>query len=169
VVDEAPQCGDDVVHSIQRTGSDCFDVEHGLGDLDAGQHLPGRAEGCGVALPFMPGEATHAFGNVNLVDATDDVLVLGSFNETIDLGGGGSVPSAGAADIYVAKYDAAGGLLWNRTFGGAADDNVNAATTDAAGNVYFTGGFYAGSLSFGGSTFTNAASFTDMYVAKIAF
>jgi hypothetical protein len=103
-----------------------------------------------------------------LVDGADNVLVLSYFYESIDFGGGGGVPSVGAGDIYVVKYDSAGGLLWNRTFGGASDDFVNAATTDAAGNVYITGGFYPGAISFGGSTFTNAQSFTDAYVAKLA-
>ena len=109
------------------------------------------------------------FASNVVVDGSDNVVVLSNFHETIDLGGGGSVPAVGADDIYVVKYSPAGGLLWNRTFGSASSDNVTGATTDAAGNVYFTGDFYAGAINFGGSTFTNAATLNDMYVAKIAF
>ena len=42
-------------------------------------------------------------------------------------------------DAWVAKYDAAGHVLWKRQLGTADDDFAYGVATDAAGNVYLTG------------------------------
>ena len=42
-------------------------------------------------------------------------------------------------DAWVAKYDAAGHVLWKRQLGTADYDYASGVATDAAGNVYLTG------------------------------
>jgi hypothetical protein len=49
------------------------------------------------------------------------------------------VPCAGNHDIFTAKYNAGGDLLWVRTGGGDWGDYGHALTTDKEGNVYVTG------------------------------
>jgi len=84
--------------------------------------------------------------------------------------GGGVVDAAGnvavtgyvdadtGSDLYVAKYDANGGLLWDRAYDGPAHEGNNGygLAFDAAGNVIVTG-----NSSHGGNNF-------DLYVAKYA-
>jgi hypothetical protein len=48
-------------------------------------------------------------------------------------------PSAGGDDVFVAKYDALGNLLWTRQFGTARSDHSNGVTTDTLGNVFISG------------------------------
>ncbi|MCH7548513.1 MAG: SBBP repeat-containing protein [Candidatus Krumholzibacteriota bacterium] len=55
------------------------------------------------------------------VDAPGNVVVTGRFLGTVDFGGGNLV-SAGASDIFVAKYDASGVHQWSRRFGGTKFD-----------------------------------------------
>jgi hypothetical protein len=48
---------------------------------------------------------------------------------------------AGAGDLLIAKFSAAGKLLWRRAFDGAAhgDDRAYAVAVDSSGNAYVTG------------------------------
>ena len=52
---------------------------------------------------------------------------------------------AGNNDIYVLKTDASGNLLWTKTFGGAADDNLHSMIRTSDGGLLLVGS----TLSFG--------------------
>ncbi len=58
-----------------------------------------------------------------------------------------------------------GGPLWGELFGNADAQTVGAIVSDAEGNAILAGGF-AGSITFGSSTFLAKGS-TDIYVAKL--
>ena len=70
----------------------------------------------------------------------------------------------GKDDIFVARLDASGKLLWAVSAGGAAQDNASAVALDAAGDAYVTGS-YGGVATFGGTTL-DAASMT-CFVTKV--
>src|SRR5690606_35656330 len=66
-----------------------------------------------------------------------------------------SLTTAGRVDLSIAKYDAAGQLLWARGAGGAGDDIVEIIETDADGNVYLAGtsrGPQGTNVTFGAGT-----------------
>lgn len=74
---------------------------------------------------------------------TDDlgnVYVTGFFKSTAAFGST-TFTSAGVADIFLAKYDSAGNLLWAKQFGGPSNDIGYDVATDASGNCYLTGSF----------------------------
>ncbi|MEM6673201.1 MAG: hypothetical protein AAF726_10170 [Planctomycetota bacterium] len=48
-------------------------------------------------------------------------------------------PSAGLRDAWVARYDAAGNLLWGRQFGSNEGEECWGAASDGAGGIYVTG------------------------------
>src|SRR6185369_16098027 len=76
------------------------------------------------------------------VDASDGVVVTGSFAGTAILGGGASVTSAGSDDIYVTKFAGANGAYrWSRNFGSTGSDRGSSVTVDAAADVVVTGAF----------------------------
>ncbi len=68
-------------------------------------------------------------------------------------------PSAGGWDVFLAKYNAAGLLLWTRQIGTPTDEEVGGVAVDGAGNAYITG-TTTGSL--GGPN----AGLTDAYLIK---
>ena len=70
-----------------------------------------------------------------------------------------SGPNAGNYDAFLAKYDAAGGLLWTRQLGTSDWDQTSGVSADALGNVYI-GGYTRGSL--GGAN----AGGNDAFLAK---
>jgi hypothetical protein len=69
-------------------------------------------------------------------------------------------------DIFLAKYDPTGNLLWAQRFGGSSNDRGTSITTDKAGNVYLTGYFYSPIIVFGSTTLTNAGNVGDIFVVK---
>ncbi len=107
------------------------------------------------------------------VDVTGNVYVTGYFNSVtaeFNPGGtGGTLSRAGGYDVVVAKYDASGGYLWAKNFGGTGGDFGESAGIDATGNIYVTGRFSSVTADFnpGGSGGTIArAGGTDMFLAK---
>lgn len=91
-----------------------------------------------------------------------------------DPGSGTSLlTSVGSGDIFLAKYDPNGELLWVHGFGSA--DNIvitpeegRGIGVDSLGNVYFTGRFY-GDIDFDpgpGTASLNLMGITDAFVAK---
>lgn len=48
-----------------------------------------------------------------------------------------------STDIYVAKFDPQGNILYSTYIGGASDDEASAMAVDAAGSVYLTGTTYS--------------------------
>jgi hypothetical protein len=107
------------------------------------------------------GEQAYAFITT---DAAGNVLVVGYFQGTVDLGGG-PLTSAGDWDVFVAKLDAAGNHLWSKRFGDASLQGAESIATDAAGNVLVTG-YFEGTVDLGGGPLTSAGD-SDIFVAKL--
>jgi hypothetical protein len=118
----------------------------------AGEAVWARRLG-GTGTDYVQGLSTDAAGNI---------YAAGGFNGTADFSGT-SLTSAGATDAFIAKYSAAGALVWVRRFGGAGGD-VWVGATDELGNVMVVGEFQ-GTVDFGGGPLTSAGS-SDIVVAK---
>jgi Beta-propeller repeat len=98
-------------------------------------------------------------------DAAGNIAVTGVFYGTVDFGGGPLV-SAGAYDVFVARYDAAGNHLWSRHFFGNGFSAAGSAVAiDADGNVIVTGDF-EGTVDAGGGPLTSAGDYADIFVVK---
>lgn len=110
------------------------------------------------------GDADYQSVNAVTTDASGNVIVTGWFSGTVDFGGG-SLTSAGGADIFVAKYNSAGVHQWSKRFGDASDQQATSITTDSNEYIVLTG-LFMGSVSFGGGTRTSAGSY-DVFLAKL--
>lgn len=99
-----------------------------------------------------------------VVDSAGNIIVVGHFRGSIDLGGGPLV-SAGARDVFVAKLDPSGGHIWSRGFGGPLDQFGRGIATDANGNVFVAGTFW-GTADFAGIPRTSAG-WEDIFVVKL--
>ncbi len=82
-------------------------------------------------------------------DPAGNVLITGSFSETVDFGDGPHTSSDGY-DVFVLKLDPAGNLLWSKTFGGAGSEMGSGIGADAEGNILLTGALTGKHLDFGG-------------------
>lgn len=77
------------------------------------------------------------------------------------------ISSAGNKDIFIAKYNSSGSLIWVKAAGSSGDDQGYDITTDPFGGIYVCG-FFNGSATFYGTpniTLTSAGS-KDIFLAK---
>ena len=54
---------------------------------------------------------------------------------------------AGYSDAFLLKYDSSGNLLWDKTWGGSANDYGRGIALDSSGNIFITGIYNGGSHS----------------------
>jgi hypothetical protein len=98
------------------------------------------------------------------VDSAGNSYVTGFFNGTATFGTT-TLTSAGGSDIFVAKYDSTGTVLWAKRAGGISGENGNGIGVDSAGNSYVTGHF-AGTATFDDSITLVSAGSIDIFVSK---
>jgi len=98
------------------------------------------------------------------VDSSGNSYITGYFEGTVDFGGG-SVTSAGAADIFILKLNSSGTFQWVNIFGGTSTDVGQGIAVDSSDNSYITGSFL-GTVDFGGGNVTSAGS-DDIFVLKL--
>ncbi|MCL5097118.1 MAG: SBBP repeat-containing protein, partial [Candidatus Omnitrophica bacterium] len=143
---EAAICGSSLVSTGQR---DIFIAKHNcVGGLQWVKQAGGAGndQGFGIAVDsggncYVTGEfqGQAAFGNIHLA-------------------------SAGGSDVFLAKLDDAGEVLWVQQAGGIGDDWGQSVTVDATGNCYITGRF-AVAASFG-NNFLEGSSAASFFIAK---
>ncbi len=105
-----------------------------------------------------------------VVDGSANVYLTGYFDYTADFD-----PSAGVAnltsvgyDIFFAKYNSTGSLLWVKGIGGGGTDGSASIDIDGSGNVYVTGSFQ-GAVDFDpgvGTTSLTSVGGSDIFFAK---
>lgn len=104
-------------------------------------------------------------------DATGNVYVTGTFQDTANFGAGNtySLSSAGGEDIFVAKLDVSGNVTWLKQMGGISSDYVSSIALDAADNIYTTG-YFNDMVDFdpGSGTFSlNSVGVVDIFISKL--
>jgi hypothetical protein len=101
-------------------------------------------------------------------DAAGNVYVIGDFTSTTFTVGSTALTNLGGIDIFVAKYNSSGQVLWAKSIGGTSNESGRGIALDANGNVYITGYFFSPSITVGPNTLNNTASGTsDIFIAKL--
>jgi len=125
------------------------------------------------------GEVTNVWGTVLggtgtvfprdvAIDASGNVVIVGTFSGGDVNFGGDDLINAGSTDIFVLKLDGDGNHLWSKSVGGGSDEGAQSVDVDSSGNILLCGTF-KGSFAFtGGPTLTSAGSqFSDAFLAKL--
>lgn len=102
----------------------------------------------------QPASSSSDAGMAVAADDAGNAYVTGWFTSTANFLTT-NVTAIGARDIFVAKYNSAGTLLWVSALGGASGDEGKGVGVDTNGNVYVTGSFNIG----GGSASSDAEKF----------
>ena len=98
-------------------------------------------------------------------DAAGNAYVTGHYQSTDAQANGQMLPNAGDYDIFVAKYDPAGSLLWIRTAGGKGYDYGHGIVVDSKGDIVVTGAV-AGEAKFGDVTVNAGSTTRPIFCAK---
>lgn len=117
------------------------------------------------------GSSSNSTANDRFYDLVTDnvgnIYACGGYQAGTTFGSIALPDYGGAYDIFIAKYDCQGNLLWVNTAGSSSLDGANALDVDNNGNVYVSGFCTAqasGPLYFGDSTIT--ANTSDFFLAK---
>jgi hypothetical protein len=97
-------------------------------------------------------------------DDSNNTAVVGTFQGTIDFGGG-PFTSQGGNDIFVVKLDSNGTLIWAQTFGDGSNQSAAGVVVDTAYNLTLTG-TVSGTVDFGGGVL-QSAGLGDAFVAQL--
>ena len=102
-------------------------------------------------------------------DADNNVIIAGDFSsptisfDTITLTNADT--SGTTTNVFVAKYDSSGNVLWAKNTGGHNTGEAFAVTTNAGGEIFVTGWFSGTTIAFDTTTLTNAGG-NDVFIAK---
>lgn len=96
------------------------------------------------------GDSMHMWTGDLATGPNGEVIVTGSFQGTIDFGGGTLVAGPGVWDsIFLAKFGSAGAHVWSYTYPTTSHDDGNGIAAYSNGDVALTGDF-KGNIDFGG-------------------
>lgn len=117
------------------------------------------------------GGPSSEYANSVCTDALGNVYVTGTFQgETMTIGDITLYNSAeGSLDIFLAKYDENGNVIWAISEGGEDADYAYGICTDPQGNVIVTGYFHSDTFLIGTSEFENISDHPncmDIFLAK---
>ena len=98
------------------------------------------------------------------VDNSGNIIVTGYVDSTIDFGGDYILNSFGACDIFVAKYDSIGNIMWAKHAGSKSYDYGYSVAVDKNGNIYVTG-VYSDSANFDSNILYTGGG-EDVFIAK---
>jgi len=102
-------------------------------------------------------------------DANGNIYITGEFaNSTITFGDSVFTSIGSSSDLFIAKYDSSGDVLWARKVGGLGNEAGRSIIVDVNSNLFLTGYFYSPTLTFGNTTLINngGAGICDVFVAK---
>ncbi len=106
----------------------------------------------------------HSYGLTT--DTSDNIYITGDFRSTnITFGTVTLTNSNGGNDIFLAKYDTNGDILWAKNAGINGEDGGNDVTCDLLNNVYLTGQFRSDSIVFDSTVLNNSGS-DDIFLVK---
>lgn len=114
------------------------------------------------------GGSSLDYGTSISVDANRNLYLTGWFNSsTISFGSTVLTNNGieGTSDIFIAKYNANGSLLWVKIFGGTGDDRSISIKTKSNGVFVLTGWFKSPVISMGKTTLNNAGG-SDILIAR---
>jgi large repetitive protein len=114
-----------------------------------------------TAITQTPGFAWIKTANGSLAEQTNDIVIskdnfvytCGIFSSSSIQLNNQTLVNAGGNDIFFAKYDTTGNIIWAKSYGGNGADNVTAITTDSLNNIYLIG-FCTGTVNFGSLSFS---------------
>lgn len=105
------------------------------------------------------------------IDNLGNICVTGMFNGSVDFDPSTAwayLTSEGGNDIFIAKFDSSGNLIWAKNMGGFSNDEGKAVVIDASNNIYTTGVFLSTadfSPGVSGPLLTSAGG-NDVFITK---
>lgn len=132
------------------TDNDIFIIK-----LDASGNILWAKRAGGTNLDTPRSLACDLYGNIWMTGSFKSTFLIGTY----------SLPSNGNEDIFIAKYDANGNVLWANGYGSSTLDEGYSICSDNFGNIFCTG-YFRTTINFGSFTLSNIAN--DLFLVKLS-
>ena len=129
--------------------------------LLAGLGLPAAAQRGAMVQSVNFGSILAGIGNTRIAtDPAGNTYMAGSWDDSLEVAGTRLTRAPGdtAANLYVAKFDVTGQLLWLQHGGGTQQEYVFSLALDGVGGLYLMG-IHGVDFQFGPSTIAHAGTF----------
>lgn len=137
---------------------------HSVSHQSSGDAFLAKYDSMGDVMWVKSGSGNGAdYGMSTATDKSGNVYLLGVFVSDNLSFGSVSLPGNGQYQVFVAKYNATGSLLWAKQYGGTGWDDPTAIVTDENGSFYITGLFIQTS-TFG--SYNLAGQVQEVFVVK---
>jgi hypothetical protein len=133
--------------------------------------LVGKLDVHGNAVWSKALGAASSVSSVSFVaaDAAGNVYVTGTFNGSVNCGGGAIASVGQGEDIFVAKLDPNGNQIWVKSFGTGTNQLLVGSMALDRGNGIVLAGTYKTSVTFGGAALTPTPGATNgAFVVELA-
>ena len=99
------------------------------------------------------------------IDASHNTYIAGEVEDTVNFGSGVFLISSGANDIFLAKYNIGGNIVWAKRWGNTGNDKALSVAVAENGDCFITG-YFSETISIG-STQISSSGGRDIFIAKI--
>ncbi len=121
------------------------------------------------------GGISQDFGTSIIINPSDnhDIFVLGGFSGTVDfslMAGTTKISSFGPQDIFLAKFNTTGEILWVKTIGGLTSEYGTSIAIDIKSKDLCLSGFFQGTVDFdpGTGIYTKTSTGNqDLFILKL--
>lgn len=112
---------------------------------------------------FAGNSVEHRFALA--IDDQENIFFSGAFAAALDFGLG-PLPTTANAEVFLAKFDKDGKVLWNKSFGSVQDQDGYGLALDRQGNAVISG-YFENQIDFGSGVMSSAGMFiADAFLAK---
>lgn len=152
-------------------------------DLDPGAGVVTTNSAAGTAVfvkvdidgNYIWGKRTASSGVIKgiVIDENDQFYLSGTFQGTADFSPGSgtsNLTSSGNGDVFIAKYDTSGALIWVKKIGGSGSETLTKLHMDRKNNLFLAGRFNSNTLDLNPGTGVNNVNHTsnfDSYLCKL--
>ncbi len=97
-------------------------------------------------------------------DANNNIYITGAYDSTTTIGAN-VLTTTGLKDVFVAKYDGSGNVLWANGYGSSSEDQGFGIEADNLGSIYITGRFRT-FITFGATSLSSSGG-DDFFLVKM--
>lgn len=112
------------------------------------------------------GTSVNAVSNSVATDVYGNVYITGFFGSSTMIFDSDTLINNGLYNIFTAKYDSTGNVLWAKSAQGSSYDLSYSVASDTLGNSYITGYFASPFIVFDTDTLFNSGPFNTIFIAK---
>ncbi len=113
------------------------------------------------------GKSSYFYSRAIALDSSMHSIIVGSYPGSMQFDETHSIKSNGSGDIFIAKYDKDGNVVWVKSFGGNGSEDATSVAIDRNDNIYVVGFYKSTSITFDSQTLNNQSLSNNIFILKL--